>query len=128
MNKKIVAMSAMSLVLSMSFANSGYAEDSQAAAPATEPATDTAAATSAEKAVPEKGGVTKKMLDEVSVTATREARSTREVPQSIAVVGKDKIEKKRMFNLKEALEGIPACRPKARMAVRMCVCSFAARA
>ena len=46
-------------------------------------------------------------MDEVSVTATREARTTREVPQAIAVVGKDKIEKKRMFNLKEALEGIP---------------------
>ena len=106
MNKKFVGMGAMSLVLSMSFANSGYAADPQAAAPAAEPAANTTAATSAETG-PEKGGATKKMLDEVSVTATREARSTREVPQSIAVVGKDKIEKKRMFNLKEALEGIP---------------------
>lgn len=47
------------------------------------------------------------VLEEVSVTATREARAVREVPEAIAVVGKDKIEKKRMFNLKEALDGIP---------------------
>ncbi len=66
-----------------------------------------ASATSSEQVAPEKGGVTKKLLDEVSVTATREARTTREVPQAIAVVGKDQIALKRMFNLKEALEGIP---------------------
>ncbi len=108
MKKSIVAMSVMSLVLSMSFAKSGFAEDVQAAGPVQEPLANATATPDAQPAAnPSKGGVTSKMLDEVSVTATREARTTREVPQAIAVVGKDKIEKKRMFNLKEALEGIP---------------------
>lgn len=105
MSKKFAVAGAMSLVLSMSLANS-YAEDAQTAAPVTEPAAD-ATPTDPSKEEAKEGGVTRKMLDEVSVTATRETRTTREVPQAIAVVGKDKIEKKRMFNLKEALEGIP---------------------
>lgn len=46
-------------------------------------------------------------LDEVSVTATREARSTRDVPQAIAVVGKDDLAEKKMFNVKEAIQDIP---------------------
>lgn len=109
MNKKLVSMSVVSLMISMLFAKSAFAEESPVAAPAQEPAPSTTVVTpdvqSAANSV--KGGVTGKMLDEVSVTATREARTTREVPQAIAVVGKEKIEKKRMFNLKEALEGIP---------------------
>jgi len=47
------------------------------------------------------------MLDEVSVTATREARPTAEVPQAIAVVGKAALSEKKMFNMKEALQDIP---------------------
>lgn len=47
------------------------------------------------------------MLDEISVTATREERVTAEVPQSIAVVGKDALDEKKMFNMKEALQEIP---------------------
>lgn len=46
-------------------------------------------------------------LDEVSVTATREARPTGDVPQAIAVVGKADLEDKKMFNVKEGLQGIP---------------------
>lgn len=46
-------------------------------------------------------------LDEISITATREARASAEVPQAIAVVGKETLQDKRMFNLKEALEGVP---------------------
>lgn len=46
-------------------------------------------------------------LDEISITATREARASAEVPQAIAVVGKEALQDKRMFNLKEALEGVP---------------------
>lgn len=46
-------------------------------------------------------------LDEISVTATREARATKDVPQAIAVVGKADLEEKKMFNLKEALQEIP---------------------
>src|SRR5574340_1803237 len=46
-------------------------------------------------------------LDEISITATREARASAEVPQAIDVVGKEALEDKRMFNLKEALQGVP---------------------
>ena len=48
-----------------------------------------------------------RVLDEVSVTATREARSTVDVPQAIAVVGKESLADKKMFNVKEALQEIP---------------------
>ncbi|MCF8199570.1 MAG: TonB-dependent receptor, partial [Sulfuritalea sp.] len=46
-------------------------------------------------------------LDEISVTATREARATAQVPQAIAVVGKEALAEKKMFNLKEAMQDIP---------------------
>lgn len=46
-------------------------------------------------------------LDEISVTATREERTSGEVPQAIAVVGKAELEEKKMFNVKEALQTIP---------------------
>jgi iron complex outermembrane receptor protein len=47
------------------------------------------------------------MLDEVSVTATREERATADVPQAIAVVGAETLGEKKMYNLKEALQEIP---------------------
>lgn len=47
------------------------------------------------------------VLEEVTVTATREERSTVEVPQAIAVVGKQAIKEKKMFNVKEAIQAIP---------------------
>lgn len=47
------------------------------------------------------------LLDELSITATREARASAEVPQAIAVVGKAELAEKKMFNVKEALQGIP---------------------
>lgn len=50
---------------------------------------------------------TPQVMDEVSVTATREARATAEVPQAISVVGKTVLQEKKMFNIKEALENIP---------------------
>lgn len=46
-------------------------------------------------------------LDEVSVTATRAERATKDVPQSIAVVGAERIEAERMMNVKDALQGTP---------------------
>ncbi|MDP2431243.1 MAG: TonB-dependent receptor [Pseudomonadota bacterium] len=46
-------------------------------------------------------------LDEISITATREARLSAQVPQAIAVVGKAELAEKKMFNVKEALQGIP---------------------
>ena len=46
-------------------------------------------------------------LEEVSVTATRMARSVREVPEAIAVIGAERIEGARMQNIKEAITGTP---------------------
>lgn len=47
------------------------------------------------------------LMDEISVTATREARVTAEVPQAISVVGKEVLQDRKMFNIKEAVENIP---------------------
>lgn len=46
-------------------------------------------------------------LDEVSVTATREMRATRDVPQAITVIGKERIENAKMNNIKDVVEGTP---------------------
>ncbi|PKN17302.1 MAG: TonB-dependent receptor [Deltaproteobacteria bacterium HGW-Deltaproteobacteria-6] len=46
-------------------------------------------------------------LEEVVVTATRTERTTEEIPAGVSVVTKEKINDTRMFNLKEALTGIP---------------------
>ncbi len=46
-------------------------------------------------------------FDEISVTATRAARPTGEVPQAISVVGKETLSEKKMFNMKEALQEMP---------------------
>ncbi len=47
------------------------------------------------------------VLDEVSVTATREERLTKSVPQSISVIGQEKIEANTMMNVKDAVSGTP---------------------
>lgn len=46
-------------------------------------------------------------MEEVSVTATREARATRDVPQSISVIGSQRIEDTKMQNVKDAIQGTP---------------------
>lgn len=46
-------------------------------------------------------------LGTISVTATREERVTAEVPQAIAVVSKEEMDQQKMFNVKDALQGIP---------------------
>lgn len=46
-------------------------------------------------------------LDEVSITATREVRATKDVPQSITVIGQERIENSKMNNIKDAIEGTP---------------------
>jgi iron complex outermembrane receptor protein len=45
--------------------------------------------------------------EEISVTATRAPRRTRDVPQAIAVVGKDVIDDKVVFNVKDVVTGTP---------------------
>lgn len=50
-------------------------------------------------------------FDAISVTATREARTTKEVPQSISVVDEKRIGDVRMFNIKDAIQGqVPGLR------------------
>ncbi len=46
-------------------------------------------------------------LDTISVTATREERATKEVPASITVIDKERIDDSRMFNITDALSGTP---------------------
>jgi iron complex outermembrane receptor protein len=45
--------------------------------------------------------------ESISVTATRAARRTRDVPQAIAVVGKEQIEDTIVFNVKDVVAGTP---------------------
>ena len=47
------------------------------------------------------------VLDEISVTATREERRTKEVPSAIDVVGKKQLEKRAMLNVKDGLASMP---------------------
>lgn len=56
---------------------------------------------------PQAGAEDIQRLDEVSVTATRSERATKDVPQSISVVGSQRIESEKMFNIKDALQGVP---------------------
>lgn len=46
-------------------------------------------------------------FDEIVVTTTRIERPAKEVPQAVSVIGKDALENKRMFNIKEALQEVP---------------------
>ena len=46
-------------------------------------------------------------LDEVSVTATRTERGTKEVPSSITVISSERIDNEKMFNIKDAIQGTP---------------------
>lgn len=47
------------------------------------------------------------VLDAISVTATRSERPTKEVPAAISVIGKEKLETSRMFNITDALNETP---------------------
>ena len=60
-----------------------------------------------ESAAAEEKPIVEQQLDEVSITATRMERKTAEVPASVSVVEEETIENTRMFNIKEAIRGIP---------------------
>lgn len=45
--------------------------------------------------------------ESISVTATRSARRTRDVPQAIAVIGKEQMAEKVVFNVKDVVAGTP---------------------
>ncbi|MDP1634203.1 MAG: TonB-dependent receptor plug domain-containing protein, partial [Gallionellaceae bacterium] len=117
MNKKFVAMSALSLMLSMSFVGRAIAEDAAAvaapesavsndAAPTdSQPATDQAVATDAAK-----GGPTKKMLGEVVVTSTTiddRFDSKRGEPSNVNNISGKKVDDRHGQSIVEVLESIP---------------------
>src|SRR5574340_1223664 len=120
MKKRIVAMSAMSLVLSMSFVDTVYAEDA-VAAPAAEPAiTNESAATfdvqpaaaSAETSQADAGtgGVTKKMLGEVVVTSTTiddRFDSKRGEPSNVNNISGKRVDEEQGKNIVDVLESVP---------------------
>lgn len=45
--------------------------------------------------------------DAITVTATRTERSSSEVPESIAVIGQDRLKQEKMYNINDALRGTP---------------------
>ncbi len=106
MKKDLFAMSAAALVLSMSFAKAGHAEDAPLAA-ATEPRTADAPASGAES---DKGGTTKKLLGEVVVSSTTiddRFTSRNEKASNTTVISGEKIDKEHPQNLLQVLQGIP---------------------
>src|SRR3970040_2021730 len=99
MNKRIVAMSAMSLMLSMSFVNGGYAEEAQVVSPAVNP--DSTAVTEVQPRAAQTAtsksdsvmGTPHKMLGDVVVSASKIEQSTVEAPTNVSVITSSKIEK-----------------------------------
>jgi iron complex outermembrane recepter protein len=58
-------------------------------------------------AIAEDAPAAPQVLDEVSVTATREARATKDVPQAISVIGQQRIDDSKMQNIKDVIQGTP---------------------
>ncbi|GAB4408465.1 MAG: TonB-dependent receptor PqqU [Thermodesulfovibrionales bacterium] len=57
---------------------------------------------------------TEQRLEEVVVTATRTERTTEEIPAGVSVVTREDIEDTRMFNVKDAMTGIPGVQAESR--------------
>lgn len=55
----------------------------------------------------EKEEKSRHQFEELTVTATRTERTTEEIPAGVSVVTREDIKNSRMFNIKDALEGIP---------------------
>lgn len=111
MNKKLVAMSAVSLVLSMSFVKTGLAEDAQA--PAVKADADSSAVIDAQsqsgvaqadssKSVADNGG-SHKMLGDVVVSASKMSQTSVEAPANVSVFSASKIEKTNSQRLGDVL-------------------------
>lgn len=100
MNKKFVAMSALPLVLSLSFAKSGFADEIPAASSGAVPSSSEAASASpgttdspatVQKVEPSKEDADRKTLNDVVVSASRIEQSTREAPANVTVVNAAKL-------------------------------------
>lgn len=74
---------------------------------ATAPASTAAAAEEEAPRERPRPGDDQQFGESISVTATRSARRTRDVPQAIAVVGKEQLEDKVVFNVKDVVAGTP---------------------
>lgn len=108
MNKNLVTVSAMSLMLSMSVAESAYAEDApvspsehttEVAAPA-----DAAVATPVETPKAEAANAeAQQMLGDIVVSASKIEQSTVEAPANVTVITSDKLEKTNNQRLGDAL-------------------------
>lgn len=109
MNKKLVVTGVMSLVLSMSFVQTGYAKEAQDVSPAVSSdltavteALPSAAQTGTSKSDTDKGGA-HKMLGDVVVSASKIEQSTVEAPANVSVITSSKIEKTNNQRLGDAL-------------------------
>ncbi len=111
MNKKFVAMSAMSLVLSVSISNPVLAEDATPIVP-TSDVPQVAPVTPDAPSMVEvgNGGVTKKMLGEVTVTSTTiddRFASKRGEASNISNISGRKVDEEHGKNIVDVLESIP---------------------
>ncbi len=109
MNKKLVAMSAVSLALSMLFANNGYAEEAQIVAPSSD-SSASAPLPVDDAANAGKGGVTKKMLGEVKVTSTTiddRFESKRGEASNVNNISGRKVDEEHGKNIVDVLESVP---------------------
>jgi iron complex outermembrane receptor protein len=93
-------------------ADQAAAETPPAPPPTPSPAPASAEAAAHAEPPPKQGGKKPKperstAVDEITITATRDARPTKRVPQAIAVIGKERIAETNMFNVKEVISGTP---------------------
>jgi len=111
MNKKLVAMSAMSLVLSVSFSEVVFAEAVSATAPVTDVSQVAPAAPDSPALVEtDNGGVTKKMLGEVMVTSTTindRFESKRGEASNVSNISGKKVDEEHGKNIVDVLESVP---------------------
>jgi iron complex outermembrane receptor protein len=114
MNKKLFAMSALPLVLSISLADWAYAEDAATTSAADPAATGSvvadAPAQPAETPVAPAGGVTKKLLGEVVVTSTTiddRFASKRGEASNVANINGRKVDEEHGKNIVDVLESVP---------------------
>jgi len=108
MNKKIAAMSAMSLVLSVSVVESAYADDVVATPPAV--AAESAASSDAANTMPvgtqniaTSSSESHLMLGDVVVSASKISQSTKEAPSAVAVITSAELEKGNNQRIGDAL-------------------------
>lgn len=115
MNKKLIGMSALPLVLSLSFVNQAGAEEAPAV-PATDPATSANAVPATAAAVPSAtpaapaGGTAKKLLGEVVVTSTTiddRFDSKRGEPSNVNNISGKKVDDRHGQSVVDVLQTIP---------------------